>query len=86
MGGIFAGGIICGIYTTNNADICKFIMNDCNCQFMVVENDEQLKKIISIIPDVPHLKAIIKYIGTVSEDLTDQCTIPIYTVFGLMTK
>ena len=55
-------------------------MNDCNCQIAVVENDEQLNKILSILPDVPHLKAIVKYTGTITEELKNKYKTPIYTV------
>ena len=35
-------GVGCGIYTTNTAEACKFILEDSKAQIVVVENKQQL--------------------------------------------
>ncbi len=37
-----------GIYTTNNAEACHFVANDCKANVIVVENKTQLDKIMAV--------------------------------------
>jgi long-chain-fatty-acid--CoA ligase ACSBG len=60
LGAIFAGGVGCGIYTTNTAEACQHILDDCKSQIVVVENKVQLAKILKL-KDVVSLRAIIQY-------------------------
>jgi long-chain-fatty-acid--CoA ligase ACSBG len=62
-GAIFAGGLSCGIYTTNTPSACKFIAENCRANILVVEDDKQLEKIMAIKSELPHLKAIVQYLG-----------------------
>ena len=64
MGAIMAGGFSVGIYTTNNSDACKHVANDSRANVIVVEDENQLEKILSVRNDLPHLKAIVQYNGT----------------------
>uniref|UniRef100_T1JBV8 long-chain-fatty-acid--CoA ligase n=1 Tax=Strigamia maritima TaxID=126957 RepID=T1JBV8_STRMM len=66
LGAIFAGGFAAGIYTTNTPAACHHVLNDCDANIVVVENEKQLDKILQIKADLPHLKAIIQYTGTPS--------------------
>ena len=36
---IFAGGISSGVYTSNLPEICKYMIDDCNAQIIIVENE-----------------------------------------------
>lgn len=65
LGAIFAGGIGCGVYTTNQTDACEFIFNDCKAQFVVVENKQQLDKVISRRQNLPNIKYVIQYTGEI---------------------
>lgn len=62
---IFAGGLATGFYTTNSAEACKFVALNAECSVIVVENDFQLQKILSIRSQLPKLKAIVQYKGKV---------------------
>ena len=62
-GAIFAGGLSCGIYTTNSPQACKYIAEDSRVNIMVVEDEKQLDKVLAIKSELPHLKAIIQYLG-----------------------
>uniref|UniRef100_A0A8C4NP86 Long-chain-fatty-acid--CoA ligase ACSBG2 n=1 Tax=Eptatretus burgeri TaxID=7764 RepID=A0A8C4NP86_EPTBU len=61
IGTIMAGGFAVGIYTTNSPEACLYIVKDCKANVVVVENDKQLKKILQIKDELPHLKAIVQY-------------------------
>lgn len=66
-GAIFAGGFTVGIYVTNNADACKYVALNSQCNVIVVENNQQLKKILQVWDDLPDLKAVVQYTGEVAE-------------------
>eukprot|EP01084_Bolivina_argentea_P090013 162264_1 len=59
LGAIYAGGIVAGIYTTNNAGQCKYIAAHSKSGVAVVENKKQLTKFLEIRHDLPDLKAIV---------------------------
>uniref|UniRef100_A0A8C2V6S2 long-chain-fatty-acid--CoA ligase n=1 Tax=Chinchilla lanigera TaxID=34839 RepID=A0A8C2V6S2_CHILA len=50
MGSILAGGLCVGIYSTCSADACQFVITHAKVNILVVENDEQLQKILSVKP------------------------------------
>ncbi|XP_056021143.1 long-chain-fatty-acid--CoA ligase ACSBG2-like isoform X1 [Ostrea edulis] len=66
-GAIFAGAFSVGIYATNNAEACKYVALSATCNVIVVENNQQLKKILQIWEELPDLKAVIQYTGEVAE-------------------
>ncbi|XP_069505657.1 long-chain-fatty-acid--CoA ligase ACSBG2 isoform X2 [Ambystoma mexicanum] len=61
VGSILAGGFAVGIYTTNSAEACQYVAENCEANILVVENHKQLQKILQIQDKLPHLKAIIQY-------------------------
>eukprot|EP00026_Physarum_polycephalum_P004408 Phypoly_transcript_04427.p1 GENE.Phypoly_transcript_04427~~Phypoly_transcript_04427.p1 ORF type:complete len:660 (+),score=152.47 Phypoly_transcript_04427:135-2114(+) len=65
VGTIFAGGIACGIYATNGPEACKYIIEHSTSSVVVVENEAQLKKILQVKAELPHIKAIVQYLGEV---------------------
>ncbi|KAL5460257.1 hypothetical protein EMCRGX_G033688 [Ephydatia muelleri] len=67
LGAIFAGGIAAGIYTTNSPEACQFVAHDCKANVLVVEDGQQLQKILQIRDQLPHLKAIVQYKGKLSQ-------------------
>lgn len=56
-------GLATGIYTTNSAEACQYVAHNARCNVIVVENDHQLQKILSVRNKLPYLKAIIQYRG-----------------------
>lgn len=77
MGGIAAGGISAGIYTTNNADACFYITDHSEAEVVVLEDAKQLQKYVSIANKLPKLKAIVMWTGAVPAKLG--LSIPVYT-------
>ncbi|KAM7019001.1 long-chain-fatty-acid--CoA ligase ACSBG2-like isoform 2-T2 [Tautogolabrus adspersus] len=63
VGGIFAGGLAAGIYTTNSPEACQYVAANCEANILVVENQKQLDKILQVKDQLPHLKAIVMYNG-----------------------
>ncbi|XP_069482545.1 long-chain-fatty-acid--CoA ligase ACSBG2-like [Ambystoma mexicanum] len=61
MGAIMAGGLPVGIYTTSSADGCLYVAKNCSTSILMVEDHQQLEKILQIKDQLPHLKAIVQY-------------------------
>ncbi|KAK0147002.1 Long-chain-fatty-acid--CoA ligase ACSBG2 [Merluccius polli] len=61
VGAILAGGFAVGIYTTNSAEACHYVAENCEANIIVVENNKQLQKILQVQDQLPHLKAIVQY-------------------------
>ena len=68
FGAIFAGGIGCGIYTTNSSDACEYILNDSKARICIVENKHQLDKIIKCKNNNTQIDKIIQYSGEIEDD------------------
>ena len=62
-----SSGFAVGIYTTNSPEACEHCLETSEANICIVEDDKQLKKIIEIKKNLPHLKVIIQYSGTPSE-------------------
>jgi len=63
----FSRGFATGIYTTNTAEACEYVLSNCEANVVVVENHAQLKKVLQVWDNLPHLKAIVQYTGDVAE-------------------
>ncbi|XP_047295433.1 long-chain-fatty-acid--CoA ligase ACSBG2 isoform X3 [Homo sapiens] len=62
VGAILAGGLCVGIYATNSAEVCQYVITHAKVNILLVENDQQLQKILSIPQSsLEPLKAIIQY-------------------------
>ncbi|XP_055094229.1 long-chain-fatty-acid--CoA ligase ACSBG2 isoform X3 [Symphalangus syndactylus] len=62
VGAILAGGLCVGIYATNSAEACQYVITHAKVNILLVENDQQLQKILSITQSsLDLLKAIIQY-------------------------
>ncbi|PIK45863.1 putative long-chain-fatty-acid--CoA ligase ACSBG2-like, partial [Apostichopus japonicus] len=67
IGAMFAGGFATGIYTTNSPEACQYVAGNCEANIIIVENTIQLKKILKVWPQLPHVKAVIQYTGVIEE-------------------
>ncbi|XP_065207667.1 long-chain-fatty-acid--CoA ligase ACSBG2-like isoform X2 [Planococcus citri] len=66
FGAMMAGGIQAGIYTTNSAEACLHCLKKSYANIVVVQNTQQLEKILQVRDQAPLLKAIIQIEGTPS--------------------
>lgn len=53
------GGITVGIYTTNSAEECRYILDHSLSRVFIVENEEQLDKALQIRDELPQLEHIV---------------------------
>ncbi len=63
FGIISSGGVTVGIYPTNLAPDCAYIINHCEGQIVFVENQEQLKKLFSVRAELAGVRQFILYDG-----------------------
>ncbi len=59
MGIQSVGGIASGVYTTDSASQLRYLVNDSDSRFLIVENEEQLDKYLEIEAEVPGLLNVI---------------------------
>ncbi len=59
LGAICAGGLTAPIYTTNTPEQCEYIVNHSESSFVVVENQNQLAKILKRRDAMPQVRKII---------------------------
>ncbi len=59
LGAIAAGALPVGIYTTNPAEECAYILGHAEAGLVVVENHEQLDKVLAVRHRLPALRAIV---------------------------
>ncbi len=59
MGAMAAGGVTTGIYTTNAAEECAYILEHSEAKVYVVEDEEQLDKALEVRQDCPNLSKIV---------------------------
>lgn len=65
IGTIFAGGFAVGIYATNSPEACHYVAENCEANVIVVENKHQLHKVLKVWDRLPHLKAVVQYLGEI---------------------
>ena len=56
-----------GVYTTNNPEACLYVAEHSDCEIVVVENNDQLRKILKIKHNCKYLKSIVQYTGDVED-------------------
>eukprot|EP00164_Ancoracysta_twista_P000116 GFYU01000169.1.p1 GENE.GFYU01000169.1~~GFYU01000169.1.p1 ORF type:complete len:688 (+),score=282.21 GFYU01000169.1:209-2272(+) len=64
---VMAGGVACGIYSTNLPDACLYIIEHSNSTVVFVENEEQYAKVKKIRSKAPTLKTIVQWSGKVEK-------------------
>ncbi|KAF4315731.1 hypothetical protein BBO99_00009184, partial [Phytophthora kernoviae] len=59
MGAIMAGAVIAGIYVTSASEACQYISTHCEAKVVVVSDKAQLDKYLSVLDQLPTLKALV---------------------------
>ncbi|KAI9993583.1 hypothetical protein PInf_015868 [Phytophthora infestans] len=78
MGSIMAGAVIAGVYVTSTAEACQYISAHCDAKVVVVSDRAQLDKYLSVVEQLPKLKALVVWNETdVPRDIN--CSVPIYS-------
>lgn len=68
IGILCAGACTVGIYRANLARDCQYIIDHSDAVVIFVEDDEQLQKIVSVRPDIPKVKKVVMFGGSVPDD------------------
>lgn len=68
LASMMIGGAPAGIYTTNSAAECKYIVENSESPVILVENQNQWDKINEVRADMPNLKHIVLMKGTEIDD------------------
>ncbi len=56
---VSAGGVGVGLYPTNSAEQCRYIIEHADAEFVLVDTAAQLEKILSVRAELPRVKAFI---------------------------
>ena len=83
LGCLFNCGISIGIYPTSQSDICEYILNNADVDVLVVEDSNQLKKILG--KDIPKLKLILYY-SPISDEFVKKFKIPVVSFGAFMNS
>ncbi len=67
LAGMAAGGLPAGIYTTLTDEQCRYIADHSEAAIVIVENREQLAKLLAVRDRLPRLRAIILMEGSSDE-------------------
>src|SRR5919205_2897604 len=59
LGAIAAGGVGCGLYTTNSAEQCGYIIRHSDAEFVIVDTAAQLEKVLSVRGETPKVKRFV---------------------------
>jgi len=58
IGGLLAGGVVNGVYPTYQARQVLHTLNDSNCRFLFVEDEEQLDKYLEVEDELPNIEKV----------------------------
>lgn len=72
LGAIFIDSLAAGVYTTNSADAVAHVLSKSRSNIVVVEDDKQLKKVLAVKDQLPHLKSVVLLNGSLDASLTNE--------------
>eukprot|EP01040_Poterioochromonas_malhamensis_P007352 gene7352-7933_t len=78
VGGMLAGCIAAGIYTTNLPEACHYISEHSKAEVVILENNKQLAKYAQMASRLPHLKAIVVWEEAPDQGLAEKSGKPVY--------
>jgi long-chain acyl-CoA synthetase len=62
------GSVTVGIYQSNLAKDCRYIINHSDAVLVFVQDDVQLAKVLSIREEIPHIRKVVLFKGTAPAD------------------
>tara|TARA_B110000285_G_scaffold54464_1_gene62026 strand:+ start:676 stop:1068 length:393 start_codon:yes stop_codon:yes gene_type:complete len=82
FGSMMHNNVVSGVYTTNGADACQYQAEHSEAQVIVVESINHLKMYLSIIDQIPEVKALVCWgVDKIPEDLQKDSRIYTYKNF-----
>jgi len=61
---VVAGGLATGIYTTNSQQAVRYVCQHSRANVLILENDEQLQKVLPVWDELDELVTIVQWSGT----------------------
>jgi long-chain acyl-CoA synthetase len=83
LGVLCAAGVSTGIYPTDSPQQVEYLVNDSGTKFLLVEDEEQLDKILAVRERTPGLKKIIVFDMEGLRDLDDPQVMPLDDLYEL---
>jgi len=81
-GSMMHNNVVSGVYTTNGADACQYQAEHSEAQVIVVETINHLKIYMSIIDQIPEVKALVCWgVDQIPDDLQKDSRIYTYKNF-----
>lgn len=68
LGILTAAGATTTIYPSNLPDECEYILNNSDSRYVFAENDEQVKKLVSVKAKLPMVRKVVTFDGKSSAD------------------
>ncbi|OQX25113.1 MAG: AMP-dependent synthetase [Desulfobacteraceae bacterium IS3] len=68
MGIAAAGAVTVGIYQSNLAKDCKYVINHSDSVLIFAEDEQQMKKLLEIRKDIPNIRKIVMFKGSYDGD------------------
>jgi len=82
FGSMMHNNVVSGVYTTNGADACQYQAEHSEAQVIVVETINHLKIYMSIIDQIPEVKALVCWgVDQIPDDLQKDSRIYTYKNF-----
>ena len=82
FGSMMHNNVVSGVYTTNGADACQYQAEHSEAQVIVVESINHLKMYLSIIDQIPEVKALVCWgVDKIPENLQKDSRIYTYKNF-----
>jgi long-chain-fatty-acid--CoA ligase ACSBG len=74
LGSIMANCISVGIYTSNQKNMCEYILENCGCHMLILENEELLEKVMEYInSEKSKIRMVVVYSPTNKEEFDTFC-------------
>jgi len=83
QGIMLCGGIVNGVYPTYQANQVAYTLQDSNCRFLFVEDEEQLDKYLAVESELPHIEKVIVFDWKGLRGLDHEKVMPIERLYAL---
>jgi len=83
LGIMMAGGVVNGVYPTYQANQAAYALDDSNCRFLFVEDEEQLDKFLESEDILPNIEKVIVFDWKGLRDLKNKKVIPLDDLYAL---
>jgi long-chain acyl-CoA synthetase len=83
LGIMLCGGVVNGVYPTYQSNQVSYTLNDSNCRFLFVEDEEQLDKYLEVEAELPHIERVIVFDWKGLRGLSHDKVMPIERLYTL---